>query len=77
MMLHKLIIFGPSGSMMYGKQNCSHTVNLNYVKDLYDMNDHTFIVWGANNNSNTWRVYYFDDKPQECECGNSYLQRYV
>ena len=26
------------------EENCSHTVNLNYVKDLYDMNDHTFIV---------------------------------
>ena len=48
--------------------NCSHVVNLKYVKDLYDMNDHTFIVWDANNKSNTWRVYYFDDKPPECEC---------
>ena len=33
------------------------------------MNDHTFIVWDANNKSNTWRVYYFDDKPPEYECG--------
>ena len=51
------------------EENCSHAVNLNSVKDLYDMNDHTFIVWDANNKSNTWRVYYFDDKPPECECG--------
>ena len=50
-------------------ENCSHAVNLNSVKDLYDMNDHTYIVWDANNISNTWRVYYFDDKPPECECG--------
>ena len=33
------------------------------------MNDHTFIVWDTNNKSNTWRVYYSDDKPPECECG--------
>ena len=33
------------------------------------MNDHTFIIWDANNKSNKWRVYYFDDKPPECECG--------
>ena len=39
------------------------------VKDLYDMNDHTFIVWDINNKPNTWRVYYVDDKPPECECG--------
>ena len=35
------------------EENCSHAVNLNSVKDLYDMNDHTFIVWDANNKSNT------------------------
>ena len=50
------------------EENCSHAVNLNFVKDLYDMNDHTFIVWGTTNKSNTWRVYYFDDKPLEYEC---------
>ena len=33
------------------------------------MNVHIFIVWDANNKSNIWRVYYFDDKPPECECG--------
>ena len=33
------------------------------------MNDHTSIVWDVNNKSNTWRVYYFDDKPPKCECG--------
>ena len=45
------------------EENYSHTVNLNSVKDLYDTINHTFIVWDANNNSNTWRFYYFDDKP--------------
>ena len=39
----------------------SHDVNLNSVKDLYGMDNHTFIVWDANNMSNTWRVYYVDD----------------
>ena len=53
------------------EDNCSHAVNLNSVKDLHDMNDHTSIVWNANNKSNTWRVFYFDDKPPECECGIS------
>ena len=33
------------------------------------MNAHTFIVWDANNKPNTWRFYYVDDKPPECECG--------
>ena len=51
------------------EENCTHAVNLNSLKDLTDMNDHTFIVWDANNNSNTWRVYYFDDKLPTCECG--------
>ena len=51
------------------EKNCSHAVNLNYVKDLYNMNDHKFIVWDVNNKSNTWRVYCFDDKLPECECG--------
>ena len=27
----------------------SHAVNLDSVKDLYDMNDHTFIVWRIGN----------------------------
>ena len=44
-----------------------HAVNLNSIKDLFDINDHTFIVWDANNNSDTWKVYYFDDKQPECE----------
>ena len=44
------------------EENCPHVVDLNYIKDLYDMNNHSFIVWGANNKSNTLRVYYFDDK---------------
>ena len=48
--------------------NCSHALNLNSVKDLYDMNDHTFIVCDASNKSNTWRFYYFHDKTPECEC---------
>ena len=51
------------------EENCSHAVNLNSVEDLYDLNDHTFIVWDTNNKSNTWRIYYFDDKPPEYECG--------
>ena len=51
------------------EENCVHAVNLNSVKDLYDMNDYTCINWDENNKSNTWRVYYFDDKPLECECG--------
>ena len=45
------------------EEKCSHAVNLNYVKGLYDINNHTFVVWDANNKSNTWRVYYSDDKP--------------
>ena len=51
------------------EENCSHAINLNSVKDLYDMNDHTFIVWDTSDKSYTWRVYYFDDKPSEYECG--------
>ena len=27
-----------------------------------------FIVCDTNNKTNTLRVYYFDDKPPECEC---------
>ena len=50
------------------EENCSHAINLNLVKDLYDMNEHTFIVWDANNKSHTWKVYYFDNKPTEYEC---------
>ena len=26
------------------EKNCSHAINLKSVKDLYDMNDHTFII---------------------------------
>ena len=33
------------------------------------MNDHTFIVWDASNKSHTWKVYYIDNTPLECECG--------
>ena len=45
------------------EENRSHAINLNSVKDSYDMNEHAFIVWDANNKSNTWKVYYFDTKP--------------
>ena len=48
---------------------CSHAVNLNSVKYLFDINEHIFIVWDANNKSDIWKVYYFDDKTPECECG--------
>ena len=48
--------------------NCSHVVNLSSVLDLYDINENTFIVWNGNNKSDTWKVYYFDDNPSECEC---------
>ena len=34
-------------------ENCSHVINLNCVKDLFDINGHTLIVWYANNNSDT------------------------
>ena len=51
------------------EKNYFHAVNLNSIKDLYDMNDHIFIVWDASNTSNTWRVISFDDKLPECECG--------
>ena len=51
------------------EENCSHAVNLNYVKDLYDMHKYTFIVWDTSNKTHTWKVYYFDDKPPEYECG--------
>ena len=34
-------------------KNCSHAVNLNSVKDLFDINEHTFIVWDDNNKSDT------------------------
>ena len=50
-------------------ENCFHAVNLNSVKYLFDINEHIFIVWDANNKSDTWKVYYFDDKTPECECG--------
>ena len=50
-------------------KNCSHAVNQNFVKVLYDMNEHTFISLDASNKSHTWTVSYFDDKPPECECG--------
>ena len=48
--------------------NCSHALNLNYIQDLYDINENIFIDWDANNKSDTWKVYYFDDKPPEYEC---------
>ena len=35
------------------EENCTHAVNLNSLKDLTDMNDHTFIVCDASNKSNT------------------------
>ena len=34
-------------------ENCSHAVNLNSLKDLFDINEHTFIVWDTNNKSDT------------------------
>ena len=43
-------------------ENCSHVVNLNSVQGLYDITGNTFIVWDANNKSDIWKVYYFDDK---------------
>ena len=46
-------------------ENCSYAFNLNFVKDLFDIDEHTFIVLDTNNKSNTWKVYYFDDKPHE------------
>ena len=50
-------------------ENCFHAVIFNSVKYLFDINEHPFIVWDANNKPDTWNVYYFDDKPPECECG--------
>ena len=50
-------------------ENCLHAVNLNYVKGLIDINEYNFIVRGANNKCDTWKVYYFGDRPPECECG--------
>ena len=35
------------------EENCSHAVNLNSVKDLYDMNEHPFIIWDANDKFHT------------------------
>ena len=51
------------------EENRFHIVNLNSVKDVFVINEHTFIVWDANNKSDACKVYYFDDKPPECECG--------
>ena len=34
--------------------NCYHTVNLNSVQDLYDINENIFIPWDDDNESNTW-----------------------
>ena len=48
---------------------CSHAVNLNSVKYLFNNNEHTFILWDANNKSDRWKEYYFDNNPPECECG--------
>ena len=50
-------------------ENCSHTVILNSVKVLFEINEHTFIVWDANNKLDTSKVYYLDDKPHEYKCG--------
>ena len=36
---------------------------------MFDINEYTFIVWDANGKSDTWKVYYFDNKPPECESG--------
>ena len=68
-MQKRLAIFGPNGWIMCWDDNCSHVVNLNFVKDLYEINEHTFIVWDANNKSDTWKLYYFDDIHPQCECG--------
>ena len=46
-------------------ENYSHSVNLNSVKDFVDINEHTFVVWNTNNNSDTLTVYYIDDEPHE------------
>ena len=59
------------------KENCSHAVNLNSVKDLYEMNEHTFIVWDVINKSHTWKVYYLMKNCQNVNVRYSYLQRYV
>ena len=40
----------------FWEENYSHAVHLNSVKDLYGMNEHTFIVWDANNKSHTWKL---------------------
>ena len=50
-------------------ENCSHAVNLNSVKGLIDINEYDFIVRDASNKCDTWKVYYFGDRPPECECG--------
>ena len=46
-------------------ENYSHAVNLNYVKDFFNINEHTFIVWDANNKFDMSKVYYFVDKSPE------------
>ena len=49
--------------------NCSHAINLNSFQDLYNINEYAFIVWVADNKSDTQKVYFFDDKLPEYECG--------
>ena len=46
-------------------KNCSHTVYLDSVKDVFGINEHTFILWDTNNKSDTSKVYYCDDNPPE------------
>ena len=47
----------------------SHAVYLTSVKDVFDINELTFILWDTNNKSDTSKVYYFDDNPPEYEYG--------
>ena len=36
---------------------------------LIDINQNIFIIWDGNDNNETWKVYYYVDKPPEFECG--------
>ena len=57
-MLKIMVSFGPSGWIMFGMKIVHMLLIL--------INEHTFIVWDANDKSDTWKVYYVDDKALEC-----------
>ena len=44
---------------------------------VIDINQNIFIIWDDNDNNETWKVYYYVDKPPEFECGYLFRPRFV